>query len=592
MGLLKTEPIHRRKVKNLSMPDAIEMKLPEWASLLGRKYLSKTASQFIIVGNVRDFYPLQTSTGTKYVPLREFLSKGLFGLRDFVLFFDRSSGISFSEPNGASDFIKLAKAVDTISGTQYSRALPREPLAALTLIERYIRTRIAEGKRLAVVLDYAETLAPASPGGYQSDQDRAVIVTLRRWATDPEFLAADLTIVLITENLVELSPNLLRNPYAMVLQIGLPDLKHRSEYLNHLIAPSTKPDFLALDITALAELTAGLTLVQLSGLIQEAKASAVPIGMEQLQTRKKELIEADCFGLLEFIKPSYNLSMIAGHKALKNELKIVAEMIQKGRLDVAPMGYLVCGPVGTGKSFLVNCFAGEIGVPVVRILNIRSQWQGVTEANLQKVLDLFRALGPLAVMVDEADAFLGDRDAAGDSGTSSRIFSQIASFMADTSLRGRIIWFLITCRPDLLPVDIKRQGRAEEHLPLFYPESDEDLIETFEVVCRKNSVNSPPNALELIKSSAIEGSISGADLESIAVRAKRIAAVAGHGQPDLKDMEEAFLQFVPPSYSDEILYQTYIAALECTNRRLLAPSLEIIPRRDLIEKINFLKTRI
>src|ERR1039458_9691785 len=43
-------------------------------------------------------------------------------------------------------------------------------------------------------------------------------------------------------------------------------------------------------------------------------------------------------------------------------------------------------------------------------------------------------------------------------------------------LRGKVIWFLLTCRPDLLPVDLKRQGRAEEHIALFYPDTQEEPL--------------------------------------------------------------------------------------------------------------------
>ena len=32
----------------------------------------------------------------------------------------------------------------------------------------------------------------------------------------------------------------------------------------------------------------------------------------------------------------------------------------------------------------------------------------------------------------------------------------IASQMGDTRYRGQIIWMLLTCRPDLLPIDLKR----------------------------------------------------------------------------------------------------------------------------------------
>jgi len=77
------------------------------------------------------------------------------------------------------------------------------------------------------------------------------------------------------------------------------------------------------------------------------------------------------------------------------------------------MGYLIAGPIGTGKTFMVSAFAGEIGVPMVKLRNFRSKWQGATESNLEKVLNILKAMAPVAVMIDEADAFLGDRDSAG-----------------------------------------------------------------------------------------------------------------------------------------------------------------------------------
>ena len=76
-----------------------------------------------------------------------------------------------------------------------------------------------------------------------------------------------------------------------------------------------------------------------------------------------------------------------------------------------------------------------------------------------------RSLGPVVVIIDEADAALGNRQARGDSGTSGRVFSMIARQMGNTDYRGRIIWMLLTSRPDLLPIDLKRQGRAEVHIP-------------------------------------------------------------------------------------------------------------------------------
>ena len=41
--------------------------------------------------------------------------------------------------------------------------------------------------------------------------------------------------------------------------------------------------------------------------------------------------------------------------------------------------------------------------------------------------------------------------------------------MSDTRNRGKIIWIFATSRPDLVEVDLKRQGRLDVHIPLFPP---------------------------------------------------------------------------------------------------------------------------
>jgi hypothetical protein len=47
-------------------------------------------------------------------------------------------------------------------------------------------------------------------------------------------------------------------------------------------------------------------------------------------------------------------------------------------------------------------------------------------------------------------------------------------------------------RPDLLPIDIKRQGRAEVHIPLFYPYDDDELRQMFVMLAKKLGTDSAP----------------------------------------------------------------------------------------------------
>jgi SpoVK/Ycf46/Vps4 family AAA+-type ATPase len=179
-----------------------------------------------------------------------------------------------------------------------------------------------------------------------------------------------------------------------------------------------------------------------------------------------------------------------------------------------------------------------------------------------------RSLGPVVVIIDEADAALGNRSAEGDSGTSSRVFSMIASQMGDTQYRGRILWMLLTCRPDLLPIDLKRQGRAEVHIPMFYPQGEDEVRDMFLSMARKNKVTLAPESLPPVKA---DRHLSGADIESVILAARRQALSAGRDEVQKADIEQALGSFIPSAQSLEKELQELAAVLECTETGFLPP---------------------
>ena len=309
------------------------------------------------------------------------------------------------------------------------------------------------------------------------------------------------------------------------LEVAMPDATAREEFATWYDGHDGKlgnlTDFAP---KQLAELTAGLNLVNLERLLARAAQSGQKLDAQGLKRLKKGLIERQARGLVEFVEPPYTLDDFVGNDAVKQRLVDDAALLAKGRLDAAPMGYLICGPVGTGKTYLAECFAGSVGIPCVKLRNFRSKYVGETEGNLEQILNVLRAMGPVVVVIDEADAALGNREGGGDSGTSSRVFSMIASQMGDTRYRGKLLWMLSTSRPDLLPIDLKRQGRAEVHLPLFSPRDDDEIEFMIKVMARKNKTSL---AADAVPGGLAGRGLSGADIESIVLAAKRAALAAG-----------------------------------------------------------------
>jgi SpoVK/Ycf46/Vps4 family AAA+-type ATPase len=561
--------------------------LPAWAQELSVKYCSKTANLYFVHGNIRDFLPHQMNEGEfMFVRIQDYISEVLFGNRDIIVFYDKSSGISFCMSQMEKDYLKAMTArYPDVAPEDF---LSRDPVKAFDYLERYFVMNIPKDLRIILIIDYAETIVPADEIGNLDEVDRYCLVTLNRWSHEPQFTRGDVSIVMLTENLTDINPRLSSSPSTVKVTIPFPDASVRTDFLEFLAGREMLLLERGLNPERMGSLTSGLNLMNLNQLVAESFQEDKPVTLDYLRDRKRAIIENEASGLLEFVDTDHDLSFVAGHEFVKKRFQRAARAIKQGRTDVLPMGYLIAGPVGTGKTFMVSAFAGEIGVPMVKLRNFRSKWQGATESNLEKVLNILKAMAPVAVMIDEADAFLGDRNTEGDSGTTSRVFAQIANFMGNTEYRGKIIWFLISCRPDLIPIDLKRQGRAEEHLALFYPETAEDKAELFRTLQRKLDIKVKDFPLaDIFKGFKFE--VSGADIEAILVRAKMNATIDNRVIVTKEDLEETIRDFIPPAYPHEIELQNLVAVLECTSREMVPQKFQKMERARLAAEIQELK---
>src|SRR5438094_2664132 len=208
--------------------------LPEWAQKLAQRYYTRTVSTFVVYGAVRDLMPITRDEGRlEFGPLKQFFQEELFASRDHVIFYDRSSGIRAAVPESMQDLQRGLAGYDAMYGTDFAKTMPRDPGRALQILENYLRMRLSDKKSLALVIDFAETLAPAGDLSHLSAEDRFVLATLVKWASDPQFLQGDLSIVLVVENLSDISPRLSRNPFVANIELLLPTEDERLEYVKY-----------------------------------------------------------------------------------------------------------------------------------------------------------------------------------------------------------------------------------------------------------------------------------------------------------------------------------------------------------------------
>ena len=548
---------------------------PAWAERLGDAYLAGTSCLFLLHGNVRDLVPLgPDGSGTSWGTVPEFLSREVFGRWDVVLAYDVGKGLrplAGADANRHRDMV--AWLTDRLGNAS---TWPRDPDQAISVLDQLLERNLIDPpekrKRIALVLDYAQYLAPA--GDAASGRAAAGrLVRLLAWATNPLLRRVNVAIVLLADTMSEVHARLVTCPAVTTIDVPLPDPAERERFALATARDAGMRPEQEEAVRRMAALSAGLSLESLRAVVTLSAREGSPPDGAEFAERKKDLIERSCQGLVEFIQPRLTLDAVAGHEAAKSRLQADARAIKRGQLESAPMGYLICGPVGTGKSFIAECYAGTVGIPCAVLKNFRSKYVGETEGNLEHALDVLRSLGPVVVVIDEADAALGNRQSDGDSGTSARVFSMIARQMGDTRYRGKIVWMLLTSRPDLLPIDLKRQGRAEVHIPLFYPHDQVEMEAMFNAMARKCHVRL---AAGLPGPVNLGLGLSGADIESIVLAAKRLglerAAEAGQPAPaeiSADDLRAAIEDFMPSAQGLEKEMQEIAAVLECTERRFL-----------------------
>jgi len=532
-----------------------------WARDLALAYESGAHSQFILYGNVQD----RLAVDTRLVNLATFLEDELLVGFAVVLSYDLGNGLRIER--GGDHLEKW--------GGGKLKAHPREPLDAIQFIGNYLRylgNLRALGKtdipNVAVILRGVDHFLPADGSGYEHGSLTAM---LREWASSPPFSNLAFASLLIADNLNDIEPQVAFDPHVSRVRIALPDADALKQTLHVLQAAHPKAFESGANLDQISAALVGVTVSALESLVRMRAHQDQPLNSGDLSNIKKELVERDSAGLVEFIESKRSLADYHGQDALKTWLKQDIALWQSGDLKALPMGYLLCGPVGTGKTYLVECLAGEAGVPVVKLKNFRDRWVGSSEGNLEKIFRLVRALGRCMVFIDEADQTLGKRDSgSNDSGLSGRLYSMIAQEMANSNNRGRVMWLLASSRPDLIEVDLKRPGRVDVKVPLLPTTSAAESRALVKALAKRYGLELPETALAQLQTQLPLLLTPGA-AEALIVKAYRLSRTQSVSPADA--LAQCLVGYQNPVPADVMEFQMRIAVREATDLSFVPASL-------------------
>ena len=601
------------------MPSPEPRTLPAWAEDLRRRYLRGESSMFILHGNVYD----AVLHDRRMLSLTEFLTDVLLrDSKDTIAVYNVATGIRYvkSPPRVGAFAANPTGTDEAVNGD------PGKPRVLATL-ERLL----VGSSKVAVLLEYAEALAPAGDPTFQADTDRASVVTLHRWSFLPEIERGDNVVLLLAENLTELAPKLVANPKVAVVEIPMPDRETRKA-----AALAADPRLADKDADRYAEITGGLKTIQIASILtppppaveetaeREAfiagilgggpdaaerahRLAALTAGLQHdeikkllapgaapataasdpattsadrlrqeadklIARRKREILERECFGLVEFVEPEHGFEVVGGMEEVNSDLRVIAESIREGRTSRVPMGILFTGPMGTGKTFVAEAFAKECGLTTIKLKNFRSKWVGATEGNLERILTVIKAIGQVVVIIDEGDRAFGGGDGETDGGTSSRVIARIKEFMSDTANRGRILFLVMTNRPDKLDVDLKRAGRLDRKIPFLYSQTPEEVEQVARALVRKNKIKTDVDFQTIRDRFATKlVGYSNADVEAVLLLANDNAARAADGDAPVTadDFLAAAADYFPSRDVELLEYMELLAVFESSSRRLL-----------------------
>ena len=574
---------------------------------------SGTSHSLVLSGNIHDLFFVREGDDTDYIPLVPFLTRS-WDIPGFILIvyelngpirfskeaerekvkhafnlwrgsteanLDINASASVSRPIQATAERTTPTEVDEsadTSFTQYLNDAIGSPTLALELLRQFCllsRTTNAQGEKLLsekliILIEATDMLLPEGEIRSLSLPDRHRVSIVQDWISDSSFMNGNDTVIFIAESASLVNSRITRLPQVITVEIPAPGMEERQHFIswfNNTPKLVEKPLNLWGTQAQLAMFTAGLSIQALRQMLLSARYSGEKLQPEDVINKVSEFIQGQLGeDVVEFKKPAHSLKDIVGNQKLVDFLKaqLIPRITSTGPDAISGMS--VCGPIGSGKTFIFEGLAGELDIPVLVLKNIRSMWFGQTDVIFERLRRLLMALVKVLIFVDEADTQFGNVGTDAHS-TERRLTGKIQAMMSDPQLRGNITWLLMTARIYHLSPDLRREGRVGDMvIPVLDPKGEDREAFLRWTLAKVLPGPLPENAIErLVKLTEGYSAASFASLRSDLEAASLIKKDKLTLDEIIAVAEDRILPNIGPIRH----YQTLQALVNCTRKSLL-----------------------
>lgn len=324
-----------------------------------------------------------------------------------------------------------------------------------------------------------------------------------------------------------------------VVDVGLPDVVERRQILESRNQPEPIPRHSALSLDTVATNLGGLPGDALLRLVSEARNSA-PLTVARLAEVKAAEIRRLAGGTLRVESQTRPMSDLAGLANLKLYLQDCAHA------GTPPGVILLVGPPGVGKTRSWLAVAHHLGLPAVRLGQLRSRYVGDSENNWATARRVLEATAPSCVLLDEADQTgLGHRGVDLDSGVSARLRAELWDWLNNCDELGITVIATTNDPAGLDPASLDRVTV----LPVLHPTATE-AVQIMAIEARRAGLTLVEDAVAGLANHT--GLLTGRQVVRLLRRAAQRAAVDGRrGRVEAKDVAAALDDTLEPLDEDD-----------------------------------------